>query len=101
MKFIFHIEAEKEFEEAIEYYKDIDLKLGYDFIVEIYKTIKLIMKYPFSWPIIKGEIRRALIKRFPYGILYIPYNETIYILAIMHLNKRPYYWKDRDLKPLS
>jgi toxin ParE1/3/4 len=42
-----------------------------------------------------AEIRRVLANRFPYGIPYAPRPNTIYILAVMHLKRRPDYWRDR------
>ena len=40
MSFAFHPEAEKEFNEAIDYYEDIELGLGYDFALEVLSAIK-------------------------------------------------------------
>jgi len=95
MKFIFHPEAEEEFEKTIEYYEKIQPGLGYDFAIEVYLTIQRITSFPGAWPIIEDNIRRCLINRFPYGILYDFEKETIYILAVMHLHREPDYWKKR------
>ena len=95
MSFVFHPEAEKEFREAIDYYEDIAPFLGYDFAVEVYSTIQLAVSFPYAWPVIENQIRRILIKRFPYGILYSKQNGQLFILAIMHLHRNPDYWKHR------
>jgi len=42
-----------------------------------------------------GDIRRALVHRFPYGILYVPEQNQILIIAVMHLHRQPGYWQDR------
>jgi hypothetical protein len=39
MSFAFHPDAEAEFEEAIEYYEEIEQCLGYDFALEVYSAI--------------------------------------------------------------
>ena len=70
MKYSFHPEAEKEFLNAIEYYEEREKTLGYDFAVEVYSTIERITNYPKAWPILSKNIRRALVRRYPYGILY-------------------------------
>jgi toxin ParE1/3/4 len=95
MIFSFHPEAEREFLEAVEYYEHNESGLGYDFSIEIFSAIQNIVNYPRAWPIISEDIRRCLTKRFPYGVLYTIYQEDIVILAIMHLRRRPDYWKDR------
>ncbi len=44
---------------------------------------------------IVGEIRRSLIRRFPYEILYAEEDKEIFIVAVMHLHRDPEYWKHR------
>ncbi len=96
MKFAFHPEAEIEFNEAIDYYEEIELGLGYDFAIEVFGTIQRCIFFPKAWAVIEGDIRRSLVKRFPYGILYSEENDNeIYIIAVMHLHRFPDYWKDR------
>jgi plasmid stabilization system protein ParE len=95
MKYSFHPEAEKEFDEAIDYFEEVEIGLGYDFAVEIYSTIERIMVFPKVWPILEGDVRRCLVKRYPYGILYSEENEGIFIIAVMHLHRNPEYWKHR------
>ena len=51
--------------------------------------------YPGAWPVLEGDVRRSLVNRFPYGVLYSIEEERIYILAIMHLHRYPDYWKNR------
>ncbi len=97
MIYNFHPDAELELTDAIEYYEDIQKGLGKDFASEVYKSINRIISHPKAWAIIKNSIRRSLINRFPYGIIY-NYNEDrneIFILAVMNLYKKPRYWKSR------
>lgn len=95
MNYLFHPEAEIELNAAIEYYEGCELGLGYDFALEVYSGIKLIIKYPEAWQVINLNIRRSLINRFPFGILYTIEKNSIIILAIMHLHKEPNYWINR------
>lgn len=44
---------------------------------------------------IEGDIRRSLVRRFPFGVLYAFENEDIFVLAVMHLHREPNYWKNR------
>jgi plasmid stabilization system protein ParE len=95
MTFSFHPDADKEFREAIEYYETCQRSLGEDFYIEAYSTIGRIIDFPQTWPVLEGDIRRCLVHRFPYGILYSVETEGVFILAVMHLRRDPDYWKHR------
>jgi len=95
MTFSFHPEADAEFREAIEYYETCQGGLGEDFYFEIHSTIDRILSLPEAWPVLEGDIRRCLVHRFPYGVLYCIEAEAIFILAVMHLRRDPDYWKRR------
>lgn len=90
-----HPEAEWELREAVEYYEDIEPGLGYDLSVEVYSAIQRAVAHPRAWPILDGEIRRALVRRFPYGVLYSEEEGALLILAVMNLHREPGYWKGR------
>lgn len=95
MTFSFHPDAETEFHEAIDYYENCELGLGYDFSIEVFTTIQNILNYPNAWPVIETDIRRCLANRFPYGIVYSIEHGKIFILAVMHLRRHQDYWKKR------
>ena len=95
MSVAFHPEAEKELNEAIDYYKDIEPGLGYDFALEVYSSISRSVDLPKAWAVLEGDIRRSLVRRFPYGILYSEEKDGIFIVAVMNLHRAPGYWKKR------
>lgn len=95
MTFSFHPEAQGEFEAAIEYYENCEAGLGYDFFIEVHSTVQNIVNYPAAWPILEGDIRRCLVNRFPFGIIYSIEESDIYILAVMHQRQHPDHWKSR------
>jgi toxin ParE1/3/4 len=80
MTFAFHPEAKAEFYAAINYYEKVEVGLGFDFSVEVFATIQNTVDYPAAWPILEGDVRRCLVNRFPYGVLYSIEPERIYIL---------------------
>ncbi len=96
MIFSFHPEAESEFLEAIDYYENCESGLGYDFSVEVLATIQNVVSSPTLWPVIEEDIRRCIVNRFPYGIIYNINTDGIFILAVMHLRRHPDYWKKRQ-----
>lgn len=95
MTFSFHPDAEEEFNKAIDYYEDIEPGLGYDFALEVYSTVRRSVEFPKAWAVLEGEIRRSLVRRFPYGVLYSEEHEEIFVVAVMNLHREPDYWKHR------
>ncbi len=95
MTYSFHPEAEEEFIGAIDYFEEVEIGLGYDFAVEVYSSIERTTSFPKAWPVLEGDIRRCLVGRFPYGVLYSEEKDTIFIVAVMHLHRDPEYWKHR------
>lgn len=100
MNYSFHPEAEAEFNRAVDYYEEVEPGLGYDFALEVYATIQISLTHPEAWPILEGEMRRSLVRRFPYGIIYSVNDNELQILAVMNLHRHPDYWKKR-LTPKS
>jgi toxin ParE1/3/4 len=96
MKLSFHPEAEREFGDAAKYYEHSDPGIGSAFIVEVLSSIQNIHSHPLAWPTISGDIRRCLVNRFPYGVLYYVQRDEIIILAVMHLHRHPDYWRARN-----
>ncbi len=97
MNFSFHPEAETEFIKAIQYYEEQERELGLDFSMEVYKSVTRILANPESWTKVSNSIRRILVQRFPFGVLYHYDSETdnVFIVAVMHLHREPGYWKKR------
>ncbi len=96
MNYIFHPEAKKELANAIDYYEDCQESLGIEFLEEVYSTIQRIISFPKAWTPLSANTRRCLTTRFPYGIIYQILDENcIRIIAVMQLNQKPYYWRDR------
>lgn len=94
----FHDEADEEFVASIEFYEAQDVGLGLAFYEEVRKSIHLILGAPYMWPIKRHGCRRYLVDRFPFAIHYLVAGETVWIVALAHTSRRPYYWKDRSVK---
>lgn len=95
MKVSFHPQAANEFEDAVIYYEDCQIGLGKQLAQEIDAAIQLVLAYPLAWALVDHQVRRMLVRRFPFGLLYTVMNDNVYILAVMNLNKAPNYWKTR------
>lgn len=92
---LFHPEAEEEMIVAARFYEKRAEGLGISFLHEVETGIHRIGEAPERYPIFAHNIRRYLLHRFPFSILYSKRKDALVIIAVMHHNQRPYYWKIR------
>lgn len=95
MTFRFAEEAVAEAGAARDFYNAQVPGLGDAFVEEIDRGIQKVILDPERFRIVRDDIRRCLIKRFPYGLYYSIEPENIVIWAVMHLHRYPDYWEDR------
>ena len=88
-------EAEEDLKDAALWYEGHRSGLGGDFLDEVQRVIGLIEHNPQSYPRVHGEIYRAVISRFPFGMFYLVEGESAVVLAIMHASRDPNSWKNR------
>ncbi|MEK6777599.1 MAG: type II toxin-antitoxin system RelE/ParE family toxin [bacterium] len=87
--------ARREYDEAKEFHEIEQPGLGTQFEKQIRHSLLRIQQYPQAWPLERKEIRRYIVHKFPYKILYSIQDETIVVLAFAHLHRQPDYWIDR------
>jgi len=87
--------AQIELDESFKYYEIQQKQLGYRFVNEIKNAIDRIVYFPSAWQQISQNLRRCLVKNFPYGIIYQVMENKILIVAIANLHRKPNYWANR------
>jgi plasmid stabilization system protein ParE len=87
--------AEREMLDAARYYDSQAVGLGEDFLSKVEGAVRDIAEHADRWPVIRFEIRRRLVHRFPYGIFYRIGPEEIVVVAVAHLRRHPTYWIGR------
>ncbi len=95
----FHPEAEAEFAAAASFYESRVAGLGRSFSAEVHRTISLIREYPDAGALVRPSVRKALVDRFPYVVVYRHGPESVIILVIAHARHRPGYWQRRKSRP--
>lgn len=95
MRFGYHPDALEEYAQAALFYEGREPGLGGEFTLAIEAGIQSILEAPDRWPFLEGDIRRHLLRRFPYGILYTIERDLVLIVAIMHLSREPGCWRHR------
>jgi plasmid stabilization system protein ParE len=95
MKVVFSRIAKQELDDAKQFYEMEFEGLGKQFSEEIRKAAKRISEYPKAWSVQQGEIRKCLLHKFPYKLLYSIEPDHVFIIAVVHQHRKPYYWIDR------
>ncbi|CAN5325983.1 hypothetical protein BH23BAC3_BH23BAC3_29580 [soil metagenome] len=85
-----------ELDDAVEYYNQELPGLGNRFKQHVRDSAQRILEYPTSWSVEKGDIRKYLMHKFPYKLLYSIEEDHIFIIAVAHQHRRPEYWIDRE-----
>lgn len=88
-------DAEIELYDAASFYDAECPGLGADFINDVMSAIEWIEMHPEHCILLRGRVRRKLLKNFPYSLMYSIRENEIRILAVAHQKRRPFYWKHR------
>ena len=72
--------------------------LGRQFLAEVRLVFRRIRENPDVYPVAYRGTRRALIRRFPYGVLDVPLpqKDCIVVLAALHCGRDPRLWRQRS-----
>ena len=95
MRFEFSPEARAEFDDGEHYYEAQVPGLGSRFRKDIQQVLRRLRRWPLAAPVERGDIRRLMLSRFPYKLLYSVEADRIYVIAVAHLHRAPDYWVDR------
>lgn len=88
-------ETEPDIAEAYVWYEDRRTGLGEEFLSSVDACMEGVRRHPEMHPIVHDAYRRALIRRFPYGIFYECAEETVTVYAVLHTSRDPEKWRQR------
>ena len=88
-------DAELDLQETVTWYEEQRSGLGADFLKCFKEAMTYVSRYPNLYPVIHADIRRILIRRFPYGVFYLNEPDQIVIIGIVHDKRDPRVWKSR------
>ena len=54
-----------------------------------------VLSHPFRWATYLHGTRRYLFHRYPYALVYTLRGDTLFVVAVAHLHRKPGYWRDR------
>lgn len=91
----FHPEAKAEYRHAAKWYDAQRKGKGGKLIVEVRKQLHFILASPKADAAVQGDIRKAVVERFPYIVLYREEGDEIYVISVFHTSRNPAIWKAR------
>jgi toxin ParE1/3/4 len=87
--------AEREFDESIAWYQREREGLGLEFQATIEDYFQRIAENPEWFPKVRREVRRAVVRRFPFVIHFLIETDRIVIISVFHTRREPEQLKDR------
>jgi toxin ParE1/3/4 len=95
LRVLSHPEADEELSAATLWYEQRQLGLGDDSLDDFELALSRIMQDPQRRRFIQGEKRKLNFNRFPYAVIYELHTDILYLKAVTHLHRRPFYWRHR------
>ncbi len=95
MTLIFDPLAKREYEDAFEYYEVQEEGLGEKLRSAMWAAIAILERFPEIGEEVRPGIRKILLRRFPYKLIYSVTDDVVYIIAVAHGRREPDYWLGR------
>ena|SRR5579875_1766137 len=90
--------ARQDYFAAIRWYKQQSSEsVAERFVLEVEQTLERIRRSPLIFPVAARGRRKALLKVFPFQIIFVKVENVLVIVAIMHNSRDPSYWQGRLL----
>lgn len=80
---------------AYGWYEQQRTGLGEEFLAAVNASFDAIQEYPEMFARVDGEIRRAIVARFPYAVFYRIEAKRLVVLAVLHMARDPKLWPKR------
>lgn len=98
MRVVLSPEAEADVADARRWYNQQrpDGTLGDEFLDAVESTLEAIATRPQSFRTLRGEVRRANLRRFPYAVLFVQHQDEITVVAVLHAARDPSIGEQRS-----
>jgi plasmid stabilization system protein ParE len=88
-------EAQAEFDEAFDFYEGRRPGLGCDFAERVQEVFDNIGANPNVHAVVLADVRKAVVRRFPYCVYYRAESARVEVIAVFHTSRNPSIWQDR------
>lgn len=95
LRVVFRRIAKSEFEDAAVWYGGQRPGLGEEFVHEIEQAITKAAAAPLRYPVVFGDVRRTVTRRFPFAVYFRVRADALIVLAVFHGRRNPAIWQRR------
>jgi len=88
-------EATSDYYDALHWYANISRSLSDRLAEAVDEAVQAIAASPMRFPVLSNDRRRAGVRRFPYGLIYIVEASRIVVIACFHGRRDPDVWQRR------
>ena len=93
-------DADAELTETAAWYEARSPGLGTRFLDEVEALLRAVAQQPAAFPKLATtrpdpEVRRALLHRFPFAVVYFVTGRAVRVVAVAHARREPRYWLHR------
>ena len=81
--------------EAAFFYEAESAELGFEFLDDVQRAIDSLREHPKLGQAVGRSLRRALLRRFPFSLIYSEEADGILVVAVAHQRRHPDYWRRR------
>jgi len=89
---VFRAYARLQATQAQAWYEEQQAGLGVEFAQSLYASIARVARQPLAAPVVHGDVRRAVLKRFPYSVFYVVEPQRLVVLRCVHTRRNPNAW---------
>jgi plasmid stabilization system protein ParE len=87
--------AEGDLADAAGWYENEQSGLAVRFLNEVDRTFSTIRDRPLQFPVVRRDLRRALLHTFPYAVYFLLSDDDVTVVAVLHQRRNPKVWRDR------
>src|SRR5437867_1185675 len=92
---VLNADAEADLDAAAQWYEQQQTGLGTDLVAEVRNTLNRISQLPRMNLVVHRDLRRALVRRFPYSVIYRVHDDRVEVIAVWHNRRDPAGWQAR------
>jgi hypothetical protein len=92
---IYHPKADDEVFGSARLYERRGEGLGWRFLRAVQRSEDRIRNGPLIFPVLRDEIRKCPVRRFPFNVLFRVELDCVFVVAVAHHKRRPGYWLRR------
>lgn len=88
-------EAVADIDDATLWYFEEDPELAARFSIELERVLDQILENPRGWTELEPGIRRVLLRKFPYAVIFRVGSEVVHVVTVTHQHREPGHWRGR------